>query len=551
MCRRLLGLLAVMMLVSVGFLGDSLIVHARDQEEYSAEAEAHDLHDDAFVAPDVAGFHGMTRQSSDLVVPGYYQTSEYMIGTVAVGIVLVESDGSVDPSTEDWSAGEKLTVFNEIMAALDWWAALEPRARLSFVYDDHFTEPLPTGFEPISRPHTDQQYWIADAMAALGYRNSSYFASVRDYNNDLRQTYHTDWAFTIFVVDSSADPDNRFSDGYFSYAYLGGPFMVMTYGNGNYGPHNMRAVAAHEIGHIFYALDQYHQARQPCARRSGYLDVENQNSEYGDCASNEMSIMRLPMAYASKALDPYAAGQIGWRDSDGDGILDPLDTELSLSITPLSVDGETAMVSGTVSIIPYPSPSHQSVTINRLVAVQYRFNAGEWQPVMANDGAFDETGEDYHFTARLSPGIYRLEIMAVDSAGNVSYTSERVTVLDPNGEELDTRLERAEAAPAPGPVVVDGVAYHLKGQPIAQVEYRIDGGPWQYAAAEDGAFDSDYEPLKITLDQLEPGVHLVEARAIDAAGNVETTWASQEVVVTRHYSLYLPLVANGAAGRER
>jgi hypothetical protein len=203
---------------------------------------------------------------------------------------------------------------------------------------------------------------------------------VRDYNNDLRQTYHTDWAFTIFVVDSSADPDNRFSDGYFSYAYLGGPFMVMTYGNGNYGPHNMRAVAAHEIGHIFYALDQYHQARQPCARRSGYLDVENQNSEYGDCASNEMSIMRLPMAYASKALDPYAAGQIGWRDSDGDGILDPLDTELSLSITPLSVDGETAMVSGTVSIIPYPSPFPSERDDNRLVAVQYRFNAGEWQP---------------------------------------------------------------------------------------------------------------------------------------------------------------------------
>ncbi len=551
MGRRWLGLLAVMMIASLGFLRDSLIVHARNRGESPAGAEVHDLYDDAFVAPDVAGFHGMTRQSTDAVVPGYYQTSEYMIGTVAVGIVLVESDGSVDPSTEDWSTDEKLTVFNEIRTALDWWAELEPRAHLSFVYDDHFTEPLPTVVEPISRPHTDQQYWIADAMAALGYRNSSYFASVRDYNNDLRQTYHTDWAFTIFVVDSSADPDDRFSDGYFSYAYLGGPFMVMTYGNGNYGPRNMRAVAAHEIGHIFYALDQYRQARQPCTRRSGYLDVENQNSEYGNCASNEMSIMRLPMAYASKALDSYAAGQIGWRDSDGDGILDPLDTNLSLSITFLSVDGETVVVSGTVSIIPYPSPSHQSVTINRLVAVQYRFNIGEWQPATANDGAFDETGEGYHFTARLSPGIHRLEIRAIDSAGNVSYTGERVTALDPNGEELDTRLERTGAAPAPGSVVVDGVAYHLKGRPIAQVEYRVDGGVWQYATAEDGAFDSDYEPLIITLESLEPGVHLVEARAIDAAGNVETTWASQEVVVLRRFSLYLPLVANGTAGRER
>ena len=60
-------------------------------------------------------------------------------------------------------------------------------------------------------------------MNALGYSAASYFTQTRDYINDLRTTHQTDWAFAIFVVDSSSDSDNRFADGLFAYAYLGGP----------------------------------------------------------------------------------------------------------------------------------------------------------------------------------------------------------------------------------------------------------------------------------------------------------------------------------------
>lgn len=539
------GLLGIAALVGLSLLGTPAIAYARNQvEPETLQSDSPNLHSDALTAPDISGLQGMTGLSGAPASPGYYQTSEYMIGSVAVGIVLVESDGSVDPSTEDWNAEEKALVLNEIRAALEWWSALEPRAHLTFVYDDHFMEPLPTGVEPISRPHTDQQYWIADAMAALGYRAVSYFTSVRDYNNDLRRLHHTDWAFTIFVVDSSADPDNRFSDGYFAYAYLGGPFMVLTYGNGNYGPHNMKAVAAHEIGHIFHALDQHREARIPCTRRSGYLEIENQNSEYGGCASNERSIMRHPMYYALNALDPYAAAQIGWRDSDKDDILDPLDTELELSVTAISVDGDSVVVSGTVSIIPYPSPTHQSITINKLTTVQYRFDAGEWQPAVADDGAFDSAEEAFHFTAHLPTGIHELEVRAIDSAGNMSasHRSERITILDPEGEELNTELYYRETPFATGTVRMDGVAYHLRNQAITQVQYRIDGGVWERAEATDGAFDSDYEPFVLPLASLGPGVHLIEARAVDVAGNVERSWASQQVTIASHYFLYFPLV---------
>ena len=517
-------------------------------------AESPDEHDDAFLAPDMSSLNGAGIAANTSVTPGYYQTSEYMAGSVAVGIVLVESNGGLDPSTEDWTADERQLVFNEIVAALNWWAELEPRANLSFVYDDHFSYPLPTGVEPITRPYFDQQYWIADAMGALGYNASSYFTRVRDYNNDLRDIYQTDWAFTIFVVDSSNDADNYFSNGYFAYAYLGGPFMVMTYGNNGYGPYNMDAVAAHEVGHIFRALDQYYNAYQPCTRRSGYLDIENMNSQYGGCASNVPSIMRGQVfPYTSNAIDSYAAGQVGWRDSDGDDILDPLDVELPVNINTLVQDGNNVTINGSANIIPYPSPRHTSVTINTLTNTWYRFDGGGWQEAMASDGAFDTVAENFHFTATsLPPGLHTLEVAAVDSAGNISdvYATESIMVLDDIDGGLNTELYAPAGTISISEVSeINGVAYQLPDGGISQVEYRVDGGPWQSAGAKDGVFDSSYETFTLTTDMSNPGIYLVEARAIDAAGNVEVNYASQQIEVAEkpQHSIFLPIVVNGAS----
>jgi hypothetical protein len=503
-------------------------------------------HDDALIAPDLPSPEEMALMGGDSATPGYYQTSEYLAGSVAVGIVLVESDGSGDPSTEDWAAAEKQRVLSEIVVGLNWWAALEPRANLSFVYDDHFSNPLPTSVEPISRPRGDQQYWIHDAMNALGFSGTTYFASVRDYNNQMRNTYGTDWAFTIFVVDSSADSDNRFSDGHFAYAFIGGPFFVMTYGNNGYGPDNMDAVAAHETGHIFFALDQYSSAQQPCTRRSGYLDMENQNSQCGTCASNVHSIMRGGIyPFREGEIDPYAAGQVGWRDSDGDGILDPLDTELPVLIEVVSQDGTAVTVTGSAEIIPYPSPSRGSVTINTLTAVRVRLNGGEWRPAAATDGAFDGTVDGFQFTAVLPPGHYTLEFAAEDAAGNVSspLASEILTVLDPIDGGLNTELNPPDGGSSSGGVAtMTGVAYHVEGRTIATAEYRLNGGDWLATNAQDGAFDSDYEPFVLVIDLPEVGTYTVDARAIDIDGVVEINYASHEVTIgnAQTYTVFLP-----------
>lgn len=259
------------------------------------------------------------------IAPGLSASSmscPYMIGDVVFGVILPESDGD----WENWTPEEQTQVMEEITDAGEWWIAREPKADLSFVYEFHT---FPTAYEPIEKRHYDQGLWIVEMMAELGYGGFAYFDSVRAYNVDLRAKYGADWAFTIFVVDSSKDIDGKFSDGYFAYAYRGGPFMVMTYDNALYGIDKMDMVTAHEEGHLFCALDQYHAARFPCDRRSGYLDVENQNSDYpvyGGCLLREQSIMKwAPSAYPLGLVDHYARGQIGWWDQDCDDVLDPID----------------------------------------------------------------------------------------------------------------------------------------------------------------------------------------------------------------------------------
>jgi hypothetical protein len=514
----------------------------------SSQGQANDP-PDALTAPDLPNKNEISATDAS-ITPDYYQTSGFMAGSVTVSLVLVESNGQVDPSTEDWTDDEKQLVFSEIVAACDWWANLDPRAHLSFVYEDHFSNPLPTGVEPITRPYYDQQYWIADALGALGYTAPAYFSRVRDYNNSLRATYHTDWAFTIFVVNSTHDVDNRFSDSYFAYAFLGGPFLVMTSGNDGYGPYNMDAVAAHEIGHIFFALDQYYNAAQSCSLRAGYLYVENQNSQYEGCSSNVSSIMRGQIyPYLAKAIDPYAAGQIGWRDSDSDNIFDPLDTPLLVSIDSASAEGNSVTVQGTAQIMPYPSPHSTSITINTLTSIKYRFESGDWHMATAADGAFDGTTENYQFTATaLAPGRHTLEIAAIDSAGNISdnYATQTIAIFDPLDGGLNTDLY----LPANGDIAANqvttlrGVSYDMGDGLITKVEYRLNGGAWQPVQAEDGAFDSNYEPFSFTFNPSSPeaGLYRIEARATNNSGYVEVNVASEKIEVAEVHPIFLPII---------
>ena len=48
-----------------------------------------------------------------------YSGSEYLLGNVSVNIILPESNGNTDPSTENWTAGMETNVSNEITEGLN------------------------------------------------------------------------------------------------------------------------------------------------------------------------------------------------------------------------------------------------------------------------------------------------------------------------------------------------------------------------------------------------------------------------------------------------
>jgi len=186
--------------------------------------------------------------------------------------------------------------------------------------------------------------------------------------------------------------------------------MVVTYGNNGYGPENMAAVVAHETGHIFGALDEYADAGISADRVSGYLGVPTSNSQV-DGHTDYGCIMRGGLEpYRLHQLCPCSAGQVGWRDSDGDGILDPVDTEVRVTLA-IERDHDGITLMGGANDEPYPSTTRTPLTINRITTGRYRINEGPWRPLPCADGACDSSDELFQLTLPPPPqGEWRIEV---------------------------------------------------------------------------------------------------------------------------------------------
>ncbi len=357
-----------------------------------------------------------------------WQTSEFMMGSVYVSVILVESNGAIDTDTEDWTSTEESNVVSEILQATNWWAGHYPYsvAPVSFTYT--YTYGAATSYEPITRPQSDEGLWMAEILTNLGYPcdSSTYLTAARNYDDDLRNNNNKDWAFTIFVVDSSADADGKFSDGWFAYAYIGGPLVVMTYDNDGWGISNMNRVLSHEMGHIFRAADEY----SGCSSSGyfGYLKIQNTN-----CGTDPTCVMNNNVLATCTVTEQ----QIGWRDTDADGVPDILDVAPTASVNAYAPDptsDATPTYTGSASVGYYPNQLNPGAdcTINRIANVQYRVDGGSWQNAAASDGAFDEGAESYTFTpSSLSVGTHTIEVRAVDTSGNTTaapYPSDTITI---------------------------------------------------------------------------------------------------------------------------
>lgn len=317
-------------------------------------------------------------------------TGEFLLGRVAVTPVLFESDGSIDVESQDWTPEEIDVALQRVTEGVGWWtdtlATLNTVHSLEFVIDDTFAvTPFETGYEPIDRSSNDFFSYVGEFVVDQGYGDSSSIEeAVQRFNVDQRERLQTDWAFTIFIVDSSDDGDGLFaSGGNFAgaFAYPGGLFIVTPSAR-------PASTIAHEMGHIFWARDEYSPAGSWTDRR-GYYNTQNLNAANNPTPGfvQEISIMRggVPMnaAYNANVSPESTLAFVGWQDSDGDGVFDVLDVPLALEAEGY-FDDATSMYhfTGWASAVPLvnqnPSGVQSDITLNRVSHLQYSIDDGPW-----------------------------------------------------------------------------------------------------------------------------------------------------------------------------
>lgn len=425
-------------------------------------------------------------------------TSEYLLGGISVNIILPESDGSVDTSTENWDLSRENTVVGEIVEGMNdlagYYAARSLTSSLqpTFSYHPYYgrtNAAAQTAYEPITRsadpnndPGTGEGLWVREILENLGYSSLlSKWTMGREFNGDTRIADGTDWAFTIFVADSFNDSDGLFADSRFAYAWLSGPYVVMTYDNDGWGISRMNEVTRHETCHIFHALDEYASSGCTCSQVSGYVNYANENCNRS-CLINQNCIMNE--AARQTGMCAYTAGQIGWGDADSDAIPDPVDTAPETSLTaytPNPTYSGHVLPWGFASIVARPSQSVYGigcdVNILDLAGVSWRVDGGAWQAALPYDGTFDSPSEIFYFNASLAPGLHLFEAVSADSLGqtDASPASTPVQVwglpgvpdgtgtgaamqcakLDPSGSTIQVQWDQTTCNP-PGNHLVAG-----------------------------------------------------------------------------------------------
>lgn len=257
------------------------------------------------IPPDGPGMTHAGDESPTLGFGPVDDTSSYLIGSVALGIIIV------DGPTPDlqFSEAERTKVVAEVQEGLTWLGTREPKAGVSFVYDirppvrvDRAPNPALTGYEPL------EAHWRDPAMGKLGF--AANFGGVREYVKSIRANNGTNWAYVGFFTKY---PCNHF-------AYASKPRLVMQYSNDGWGPDNIDRVFTHETGHIFGCPDEYAASGCTTSTKAGFLHEVN-----GNCQNGAAAFTDCLMAGNTWAMCQYTPAHLGWRDTDGDGSLDPVD----------------------------------------------------------------------------------------------------------------------------------------------------------------------------------------------------------------------------------
>ena len=474
----------------------------------------------------------VTQGAQGLYAPTAEQTSVFMAGDVAVKVLFIESA----VATEDWTTTEVDQVKTEITQALEWWSTVatvpatpdgptRPSAHLTWnvSYVSPFDGPVDDrakiviADEPILGNLSDATaidggdpansgwvHQVASAFTGLPADGTS----ARQLADDARTSGGADWGFTLYVVDSSNDADGLFGDGLAGSAALNGPWAVVSYDGGDLGADRLEVLIAKMVGHIFGAGDESdNPATGSCRQESyyGYLRIAHSNCEYNNPGAVD-SLMRdgdvMVQAYNTHALSESARQQVGWRDSDNNGIYDIFET-LEDGFAGFFTDPVCPAIHfSEIPIINDPARPNElgpgdteeqwtayiwdgagfstdlvftPVTINIPSYVWGRLVDGEWIEASPTDGAWDEIEETYNLVLTGESGVVNeVEVAIFDRWEQQVYYPDA-----PQPVAVNPALERT------GDPALDR---YESDDPIAVSLFDAIGNPggWSASVADDG-----------------------------------------------------------------
>jgi hypothetical protein len=254
-----------------------------------------------------------------------FQTSTYLLGTIRVQIIFIDHAASENcvcadgKCTEHYDGNDIAVLYGRLADGLR-----RQYERPGVVLD--ITQ-LVVQLEGDSPYDLGPDAAFDAVYDALGYTTGS---SLRErgfeYNNDLRRQseLNADWAYHVFVPHSDCHREDEDSIRaiWQPDAQPAGPYLKVV--SSHVAADGF--VIAHETAHVFGAPDEYRSCLGSCEVPWGYLREFNGNC---DTCSTSPSVPCI-MHQDHGALPPapvcdYTLAHLGWRDSDDDGLYDPLD----------------------------------------------------------------------------------------------------------------------------------------------------------------------------------------------------------------------------------
>src|SRR4030042_2546115 len=247
-----------------------------------------------------------------------WNNTDEMTGTESVALFFVESNGTIDANQYNWTAVDQKNTINRASSGLSWWVnkAAAYGVTLSFtvrIYPYNGVA-APQGYEPILHSSEDDSLWINKIMDNLNQPAGDHLTRETTFNAWLKITSGTNWAYSVFVGYNPANAPSTFTDGYFAYAYAGGPYSQMLFRNNGWSQDQWYLVFAHETGHIFWACDEYYEQGKggciscgACEANGPRPTIVNANCEY--CNNNSVPCI---MRDNENALCSHTPKHIGW-----------------------------------------------------------------------------------------------------------------------------------------------------------------------------------------------------------------------------------------------